>query len=695
MKRFLSMFLVVVLLAAAIPTTAFADRTSSITITFNAFDADRDKAFREWAGFITNFYINDYVDGNYNDLLNESITVMMDYSSSHTYRSLGFGKYEYNGYSLNYNALVLEDREKAEELLKYAYMEQLSESVQKQAAKLVLSGFDSRDTGKWLKLDAKTGTWTYSPQLEAVTKTEQNELIEATLDTAIKGIDRAVSIYKASVSLAGGETSDLSEYIWSGAKDAASNVVDHIFDYLDEELKKQLYSSMCKDIENYIISADDAAITYLRKTYVESENYSLSASNDITEQYIIFPTEVKRKVFKQAVDEVLSKYEEHKNSAGTIAKELYDNYSVLDKEELKKTDLSKKVGQIITIDIARSTMKTLLDAAKKNFYPEEKSDKTSSAKSTANTSSFDIIVDTVYDALKEAVDLVCDSYIKSINEGTTLSESFSKTFEKDWRDKVVELLKSKLANIEASEWKKFDNSSDTAHKYAAGAASSGAILEKLSEIIKDTINGDPTDKKWWELAVMFINFGLKQSPKLAVKLSKKLKIEIGDTFKKKREFVKNCIEVVNPVKWLDLGYGILQVYRKWNDAHKGNASADFEAFKAVQLWEVGSKGVQRGVAGFPSYADATDPNKTTPDFLVQKVSQILNQLNTESTCIRELLQILSTKSDLKTAVVKHFEEKGMKEDKLKQTLKQQYGYIRRLYDAWDEQQQHNFCEYFS
>ena len=44
MKRFLSLLLVIVLLAAAIPTAALANRTSSISITFEAFDSDRDKA---------------------------------------------------------------------------------------------------------------------------------------------------------------------------------------------------------------------------------------------------------------------------------------------------------------------------------------------------------------------------------------------------------------------------------------------------------------------------------------------------------------------------------------------------------------------------------------------------------------------------------------------------------------------------
>lgn len=695
MKRFLSLLLVIVLLAVAIPTTAFADRTSSIIVTFKAFDAARDKTFREWAGFITNFYINDYVDGVYNDLLNESISVMMDYSSSHTYRSLGFKNYEYNGYSLNYDALVLEDREKAEELLKYAYMEQLSETVQKQAAKLVLSGFDSRDTGKWLELDAETGTWTYSPQLEAVTKTEQNELIKTTLDTAIKGIDRVLSVYNASVSLAGGKTNDVSDYIWTAANDAASKAVDHVFDYLDKELKEQLYSSMRKDIENNIISADDAAITYLRKTFVESENYNLIASSDITEQYIIFPIEAKRKVFKEAVNEVLSKYEKHKNNAGAIAKELYDNSSVLDKEKLKETDVSKKVIQIIAVDSARSITKTLLDVAKKNFYPKDESSETSDANSTTNTPSLGAIGNTIYDALKRAVDEVCNSYITQINTGKTGSESFSETFEENWRDMAVDLLKSALTNIAASEWKEFDSSLDIDHWTGATAASAGTIVEKVLEILKDINNGVPIDRKLVDLVVTIFG-SLFTSGKVAVTIvGASFSGKIEGKLKAARETVQNYVKIFDPVKWLDLGFGILQVYRNWNDAHKANASADFEAFKGYQIWEVGSHGVQRGVAGFPSYADATNPNKITCDYLAQKVSQILNQLNTESTCIRELLQILSTKSDLKKAVVKHFEEKGMKEDELKQKLENQYEYIRRLYDAWDEQQQHNFPEYFN
>lgn len=701
MKRYLSLLLVIVLLVVAVPTTAFANGTSSITITFEAFDASRDKAFREWAGSITDFYINRYVDGVYNDLLNESISVMVDYSSSNTYRSLGFGKYEYNEYSLNYDALILEDREKAEELLKYTYMEQLSESAQKQAAKLVLSGFDSRDTGKWLELDAETGTWTYSPQLEAVTKQEQNELIEAACDFAIKAVERTYSVWTATVSLKGGKTDDVVGYVYSAAKDFASEAVDHIFDYLDKEMKEQLYSSMRKDIEDNIVSADDAAITYLRKTFVESENYNLSGLNDITEQDIIFPIEVKKKVFKQAVDEVLTAYEQHKNNAGIIAQELYDKSSVLDKEELKKTDVSQKILQMITVDAMRSAMKTLLDVAKKNFYPKEESDESTageekSDESTTDTPSLGWFGNTFYDALKQGVDVVCDSYIEQIeNDTQTRSESLAVTFKENWQDVAVALLKNALSNITESQWKKLESSLDDSYRLEANAASYGRILVKVLEICKASLSGEPTDKLIWELGAEMVKVSDTDNSVINTLIFKYSEEKLGEYLKDARETIKNCAKIADPAAWLDLGFSLMQMCRTWNDTHKGNAAADFEAFKAYQLWEVGSHGIQRGVAGFPSYADAINPNKTTSDHLVQKVSQILQQLNSESTCTRELLQILSTKSDLKKAVVEHFEKKGMKEEELKQKLSTQYEYIRKLYDAWSEQQTSRFLDYFA
>lgn len=682
MKRFLSMLLVIVLLAAAIPTAAFADKTSSITVTFKAFDLKQDKAFREWAGFILDFYINKYTQGVYNGLLNESISVMKDYSDNHTYQKSLWGRNEeYNPYSLNYDALILEDKEQAEEMLKYTYLEQLSESVQEQAKKLTLGGFDSRDTGKWLALDAQTGQWTYSYQLEAVTKLEQNKLIETTIDTAIKAIDRVINVYNAKLSISG-KKSDAFETIWSCGNDIASNVLDHVFECLNKELKEQLRSSICDDIENNITAIDDAAITYLKKTYVESANYTLG-STDITEQYIIFPSEIKSKIFEQAVSELLTKYEQNKALAKTTAAELYDKVSVLDKKELKETTAAKDITQIVLTDIIRSVMKTLLDVAKKKFFPDEKQ-------------SLGALGATIFDALKDATDLACDALISQTTGDQTGSESLLTTFKENWKSNALSLLSKALTNIEESKWKEYSSSLSSSEKTGEIVAETAEIIKEIMEIIGDKKEGKNVADKIGKLSINILTKCLSHmAVDINIPFSGTVTKEVTDTLKGAKGAIKDALKILDPIKWLDVASGVAKTAKAWNDAKKGNAAADYTAFKMYQDWEVGSYGIQRGVAGFPSKEDAINSNKTTGDYLVLKLSQIMTQLNTDSTCIRKLLQILSTKSDLKKAVVEHFKKKGMKEEELKQKLEQQYEYIRRLYDAWDEQQQHNFPEYFN
>lgn len=702
MKRFLSMLLVIVLLAAAIPTAAFADRTSSITVTFKAFDLKQDKAFREWAGYIIDFYVNTYTQGGYNDLLNESISVMKDYSDNHTYQKSLWGRNkDYNPYSLNYDALTLEDKEQAEEMLKYTYLEQLSESVQKQATKLSLGGFDSRDTGKWLTLDAQTGQWTYSYQLEAVTKLEQNKLIETTIDTAIKAIDRVVNVYNAKLSLSN-KSNDVFETIWSCGNEIASNVLDDVFDYLNKELKEQLRSSICKDIENNIITIDDAAITYLKKTYIESASYTLGSS-DITEQYVIFPTEKKIAIFEQAVHELLTKYEQNKAAAETTAANLYEKISVLDKQELKKTTAAKDITQIVLVDILRSVMNTFLDVAKKKFFSEEKNDKASGTgnqtgeDNTKEKKSLGALGNTIFDALKGATNQACEVLIKKINDKTTGSESLLSTFEATWRDEALKLLKSVLTNMQAAQWNEYYSSLNSSKERAAKYLGATDIFVDIIEIAGDVKNGRPIagEKVMKIIEKILTSFFSSAAVDINVPFSGKVTKEVTNTLKDAKGAIEDAIKIIDPIKWLDVASGVAKTAKAWNDAKKGNAAADYTAFKMYQDWEVGSYGIQRGVAGFPSKEDVNNSNKTSGDYLAQKVSQILMQLNTESTCIRQLQTILGSQSDLKKAVVTHFEKKGVKEDKLKEKLANQYEYIRRLYDAWDEQQQHNFPEYFN
>lgn len=691
MKRFLSLLLVVVLLAAAIPTAALANRTSSISITFEAFDSDRDKAFRSWAGNITNYYIEVYTKEYLNDLLNEAIAVMQKYSADNTYQRTGWGSddYEYDPYSLNYEALYTENPEQAEELLELAYLEQLSESIQTHASKLKLEGFDSRDTGKWLSIDTTTGQWTYDYQLEAVTKMEQNKLVENTLDTALKAIDGAVKVYNLSI-VKGTDANKTFNSLWDSAMTAAPKIVDDIYEYLNKELQEQMTASLKNDIVNNILFADDAAITYLRKTYVESANYTLKGTTEITEQDIIFPAQRKQEIFKKAVDKLLSAYEAQKTEAPSIAAEIISGTKSFTVDDLKAKCDSRKITYIVTLELLRSAIKLAFDGAKENF--NMKGWKGNESKFGKENTSIGWLGSSLYDALYAAVGTTCDLLIdKAINgEDITWSGWWD-----EYKKSALKTLTGVFNNISNETMKNYTTFWEKTDEKKGVAAEVSEIVVDLMSIGADLMNGKEITEIatrlesviWKAITYIATHIAIDKATTYLTNTSK-----IAETLKTS---VSEFLKAIDPAKWADVGVGIVNTARALHDAKGGNAASNYTAFKMYQIWEVGSHGIQRGVAGFPSYEDATNPNKITADYLTQKVSQILQQLNTESTCISELLQILSTKSDLKKAVVEHFKEKGMKEVYLTQKLLDQYTTIRRLYDAWSEQQTTRFPEYFN
>lgn len=688
MKRFLSLLLIIVLLAAAIPTAALANKTSSITITFEAFDSDRDKAFRSWAGNIINYYIEFYAKEYLNNLLNEAIAVMQKYSADNTYQRTGreSDDYEYDPYSLNYEALYMEDPEQAEELLELAYLEQLSKSIQVHASKLKLEGFDSRDTGKWLSIDTTTGQWTYSYQLEAVTKMEQNKLVENTLDTALKAIDGAVKVYNLSITLGGNEPDKTLKSLWDSAMEAAPKIIDDIYEYLNEELQEQMTASLKNDIVNNILFADDAAITYLRKTYVESGNYTLKGTTEITEQDIIFPTQRKQEIFNKAVDKLLSAYEAQKTKAPSIAAEIISGTKPFTVDDLKAKCDSKKITYIVAVELLRSAIKFAFDGAKEKFNINE-----SGSGKKIDTSAGGI-GKSIYDVLYSAIGTTCDLMVDNAISGTAITWSAWWT---KYKEVAKKALQTTLKNLSEDEWKNYDSFQKDSHNLKPVAVDIVSIEVDLMSIHKDIKeNKDPIEieKKLEGVVWKLITTIVAQIAIDKAKASVENTAKVSSTLRKS---VTEFLKTVDPVKWADVGVGIVNTARALHDAKSGNAASNYTAFKMYQIWEVGSRGIQRGVAGFPSYEDATNPNKTTTDYLTQKVSQILQQLNTESTCISELLQILSTKSDLKKAVVEHFEKKGTKEEDLKQKLQRQYEGIRKLYDAWSEQQTTRFPEYFN
>ena len=686
------MFLVIVLLVAAVPTAALADRTSSITVTFNAFDPDLDSAFRKWAGAVIDNYVNVYARDVYNDLLDESIAVMQEYSTNHTYRRTGFDSddYEYDPYSLNYEALYMEDPKQAEELLELAYLEQLSESVQEHAEKLYLGNLDGSVTGKWLTLDAKTGQWTYSYQLEAVTKMEQNKLIENAIDTAIKAIDGAVKVYTVATALDGKDPNKTFESLWKGVTSAATKINDEIFAYLNDKLQDQLYVSLKNDIVNNIKYADDAAVTYLRKTYVESAEYVLKGTTDITEQDIIFPTQRKREIFKKSVDKLLAAYEAQKAEAQDIAEKIISGTETLDVQTLKAKCNSFVIIEIITIELARSAIKIAIDSAKNNFYKKKGSSKPESAFGDVDIST-SWVGDSLYDALNGAVDATCTELINSATEGTKITwsgwlEAYKKNF--------VKSLKDTLANINKESWSSYGGSFEKSDALKAGSAQVTKMIITLMEIQKaynDTKDevafGNGLNELAWEGVGWIVT--CLAAKKVTASLEDK-----ADLFKTLKGNCEAFLKAVDPAHWADVGVGIVNTARDLHDAKSGNAASNLTGFKMYQIWEVGSKGIDRLKGSFPSLDDAADSNKTTWDELAQKISQILTQLKTDATCITELLTILNSKSDLKEAIVSHFEEKGMTKEKLVIALNTQYSKAYSHYTAWSNQQQHNFPEYF-
>lgn len=693
MKRFLSMLLVIVLLAAAIPTAAFADRTSSITVTFKAFDADLDKAFRQWAGTVIDHYVGIYTHV-YNDLLYESVTVMKDYSDNHIYRRTGWGTgdYEYDPYSLDYDTLYREDPKQAEELLELAYLEQLSESIQKHAAELKLGGFDNRDTGKWLTLDTTTGQWTYSYQLEAVTKMEQNKLIENTIDTAIKTIDGAVKVYNLAI-VKGKDPNSTFNSLWKSAMSTAVKINDDIFEYLNNKLQDQLYVSLKKDIVNNIKFADDAAVTYLRKTYVESAEYVLKGTTDITEQDTIFPTQRKREIFKQSVDKFLAAYEAQKAEAQDIAEKIISGTETLDVQTLKAKCDGSKITNIIAIELLRSATKLVFEGVKENFNVKGWSlSKKKSAFGDVDTSA-GWIVSSIYDALSSAADATCNVLIDNATSGTKITWS-------GWWDQykktAVSNLQTTLSNLDKEAWKDYGkdgryNSSDLKKVVATEIAD---IVIDVIGIGADLVNGKETSEIVTKLEKVIMKALTYIAAHIAVneattRLGNTAKI--ADTLKKS---VGEFLKAIDPASWADVGVGIVNTARSLHDAKSGNAAAEFTAFKMYQLWEVGSKGVQRGKAGFPTLQDANDPNKTTSDYLVQKVSQVLEQMNTDITCTDELITVLRSNSDLKKAVVAHFKEKGISEESLIAKLSSRRNDTNTLYEHWNSQQLKEYSEYF-
>lgn len=698
MKRRIGLFMAIILLITSIPVSSLADTSyPPVTVTFEAYSPDRslEKEFRALAALQMEEYHGDYAE--YVAELYEACDVIQDYRSKNTFGRLSLfsSDYSFNENIASFDDYYHENPDEATAYFKLYYMERLASSVQERIA----LQFNREYSGTWknVEYNPATGTWDYSLKLDLLNEMDEVALYNQAINTAIDALSEWSKTYNKKVNIDLKDNQNIWEALINFADKTATSIVDDIAENLMNEFENALIDAIRVDIANDIISADEAAIQYLKTTFVESKNTGEVGRDDLTVGNFMAMSETEKSVFMEAVDELIRLYEAQKGVANTTAYNLVKDISIWDGVDKKAVCEGWALTGIIALEVIKETFNTVIDLVAKDYADSVKekmteNNKTPTSKDASFTSFF---AGTFPTMVKECISTAIDARIESIKtSGDTSSftfENLKKAFKEGFRDSLLKIIEGYAKSL--SKWDVDSVGEDAnailqwfvensvkitecaAHFAKKENAEAKAILDELEVSFTDA------------MLKVFLETGYnEQSLQLSVWMDKRYGITSMETIAydvlqkittvDKGGKTKLLIDIKG---WAEVGVNISLTASKAEDVIRGNAAADSLGRDILDFKEAAADAIAR-ISEYLQPDQILDPEQSYCYEISRKVEQILERMQVDRDCLEKLMTLLEGDSSLKEAIVKHFKkEHSIDESTLKNNISDHYTQLNAYY----------------
>lgn len=698
MKRRIGLFMAIILLITSIPVSSLADTSyPPVTVTFEAYSPDRslEKEFRALATLQLEEYHRDYAE--YVAELYEACDVIQDYRSKNTFGRLSLfsSDYSFNENIASFDDYYHENPDEATAYFKLYYMERLASSVQERIA----LQFNREYSGTWknVEYNPATGTWDYSLKLDLLNEMDEVALYNQAINTAIDALSEWSKTYNKKVNIDLKDNQNIWEALINFADKTATSIVDDIAENLMNEFENALIDAIRVDIANDIISADEAAIQYLKTTFVESKNTGEVGRDDLTVGNFMAMSETEKSVFMEAVDELIRLYEAQKGVANTTAYNLVKDISIWDGVDKKAVCEGWALTGIIAYGVMKNGIETLIDEMVKDYTKELKNENVKA------------LITAVGGAIKTSISTCLDAKIDTIKKTgqnckvtmEELKEALQKKLEDiGWEFFEVLLSKSNLIDsmFELSEdeitfskwlddsngWESADDLSSKVYNFLKKFAKDN--LKDIIEAIRKYAEGKRDDAKGMVNQII-LKFGDQLLAEAVdtngyYSFSWSALLDKQDGISNLTTIVYDSIETLNVIDikgWAEVGVNISLTASKAEDVIRGNAAADSLGRDILDFKEAAADAIAR-ISEYLQPDQILDPEQSYCYEISRKVEQILERMQVDRDCLEKLMTLLEGDSSLKEAIVKHFKkEHSVDESTLKNNISDHYTQLNAYY----------------